>query len=338
VILGVDGPQSESRFTTARCLTERDTEMGAEREKIMIDGKAVLGFLGNDVIETFGEPSMQFSSAASARPGKLGGISFVTKKALADDANIVIESLSTVIISCELGESPLDGVENKFLIVVANPRLSFAKTASFFFKTGENGGRHSSATVHPSAAIGRNVTLGQNCVIGKDVVIGDNVVVGAGCVVAEKVSIGDNSRIGPNCVIGERGFGYERDQNKSPVHVPHFGGVIIGRNVSIGANTCIDRGTLDDTIIGDNVKIDNQVQIAHNCIVEDSVFIIAGVALGGGVRVRKGAWISPNSTILQHLEVGEGAFVGIGAVVLSDVPPGHTVFGNPARILDSKKS
>ena len=113
--------------------------MGAEKQKIMCDGGAVVGFLGTDVIETYGNPSMRFGSAASARPGKAGAISFVTERAVAGDSNIIFACLSKVIITFELDKSMLEGLENKFVVMVSNPRLSFAKATSFFLLPADSG-------------------------------------------------------------------------------------------------------------------------------------------------------------------------------------------------------
>ena len=120
-------------------------------------------------------------------------------------------------------------------------------------------------------------------------------------------------------VIGQPGFGFEKDENGQPIHFPHLGKIKIGNHVYIGANTAIDRATLNSTIIGDHVKIDNLVHIAHNVIIDDCSYIIAGTILGGGVHVGKDCWLAPNVSVKQQLHVGNGSLVGLGAVVIKDV-------------------
>lgn len=169
--------------------------------------------------------------------------------------------------------------------------------------------------------------------IDQYVVIGRNVRIYPNVVILGKVHIGDNSVIGPGTVIGFDGFGYTKQPNGNLTKINHYGGVIIGKNVEIGANSCIDRGTLDDTIIGDNVKIDNLVHIAHNVIIENNVTVIANSMIAGSTIIGKNTHISPSSSILNKLNIGPDSYVGIGSVVLRDVENSEKVFGNPARKL-----
>lgn len=148
------------------------------------------------------------------------------------------------------------------------------------------------------------------------------------------VIIGEECNIKSGVVIGQAGFGFEKDENGIPIHFPHLGRIVIGNNVYIGANTVIDRATLTSTIIGDHVKIDNLVHIAHNVIIGDYSYIIAGTILGGGVHIGKNCWIAPNVSIKQQLSIGDNALVGLGAVVLKNVDDNMIVVGNPAKILE----
>lgn len=149
--------------------------------------------------------------------------------------------------------------------------------------------------------------------------------------VEAKVFIGNNCNIDPTAVLGRDGFGYEPDENGELVFFPHFGHVIIGNNVDIGANTCIDRGTINDTIIEDGAKIDNLVHIGHNCCIGKNVSITPGVVLGGSVTVGDGTFIGMNATIKEHLKIGKDCIIGMGAVILQNVGDGETWFGNPGR-------
>ncbi|MFG6376999.1 MAG: hypothetical protein K1W19_01530 [Lachnospiraceae bacterium] len=111
----------------------------------------------------------------------------------------------------------------------------------------------------------------------------------------------------------------------------HFGGVIIGDNVEIGANACIDRGTIDYTYIGNNVKIDNLVHVAHNVQIQQNSMLVAGAIICGSADLKKGSYIAPGGIVKNQKKVGEGAFVGMGAVVMQDVPEYTVVAGIQAR-------
>lgn len=216
-------------------------------------------------------------------------------------------------------------------IISNNPRFDYLRVVSEFFVEKEiPTGIHPSAVVEAGAKIGENVSLGAHCYIGPKVTIGDDTTILPNTSIYGKVTIGNGCYIKPGVVIGGPGFGFEYDENDIPIHFPHTGEVIIGNNVYIGANTTVDRATIDATIIEDNVKIDNLVHIAHNCIVEKNSYVIAGSILSGGVTIGEKSWISPNSTIHQKVKVEKNSTVGMGAVVLKKVKEGTTVFGNPA--------
>ena len=114
--------------------------------------------------------------------------------------------------------------------------------------------------------------------------------------------------------------------------VPHWW-CKIGKNVEIGANTCIDRGTIDDTIIGNNVKIDNLCHIAHNVRLEDNVLVIALSLLGGSCIIKKDAYIAPCAAVMNQITIGENSLIGMGAVVTKNVEPNKVVAGVPAKVL-----
>lgn len=216
-------------------------------------------------------------------------------------------------------------------IISPNPRLDYLRVISeFFVEKVIPAGIHSSATIEEGANIGKNVSIGAHCYIGPKVTIGDNTSILPNTSIFGKVTIGMGCYIKPGVVIGGPGFGFEYDENNIPIHFPHTGEVIIGDNVYIGANSTVDRAAIDATIIEDNVKIDNLVHVAHNCIIRRNTLLTAGTILSGGVIIGEKSWLSPNSTVHQKVKIGNNCTIGMGAVVLRKVKDETTVFGNPA--------
>jgi acetyltransferase-like isoleucine patch superfamily enzyme len=139
----------------------------------------------------------------------------------------------------------------------------------------------------------------------------------------DKVDFGLFTDIGSYCVIGDDGFGFAFD-GKQYVQMPHFGGVRIGDGASIGPLTVIDAGIFEDTVIGNDVMIDNMCQIAHNVRIGDRTRIMAKVSISGGVTIGKDCWIAPGSIIKNGITIGDNCMIGIGSVVTIDVPSGKT--------------
>lgn len=222
-------------------------------------------------------------------------------------------------------EEPLSS--KALYIKVNNPRLTFIRALDYLVNTIGFSHLNKPAQIHPSVKIGQNVVVENGCIIGEGAILEHNVVIQAG------TKIGKFTRVRTNASIGGDGFGFEHLDNGEVIRFPHLGGVVIGDYVEVGANTCIARGTLSDTIIKDYVKIDNLVHIAHNCIIEEGVFITACAELSGGVHVGKNAWIAPNASVVQKLEIGANSLVGIGAVVTKSVKENAVHAGNPARFI-----
>ena len=185
--------------------------------------------------------------------------------------------------------------------------------------------------------IGDNVSIGHFSFLGHDVIIGDNVIIGNNVSIECSCTIGANTVIGSGTVIGNDGYGYYTDKENHPKKVPHTGGVFIGHDVEIGANVCIDRGTIDNTVIGNYVKIDNLCHIAHNVVIEENAMVVALTLLGGSSHVAKNAYIAPGVMIMNQKQIGENSLVGMGAVVTSDVTANVVVAGVPAKILKIKE-
>ena len=214
------------------------------------------------------------------------------------------------------------------VIVVQDPRVAFAILASQFLPTHQihlsSEGIAEGVLIPKSSHLGNNVIV-ENAIIGQNCNIGHNTVIHSG------TRIGDNVEIGDNSTIGGPGFGYVNLPNGETLRMPHLGGVEIHDGVHIGSNTAIDRGTIGNTIVGENSRIDNLVHIAHNVVIGKGVFIIAGAEISGSVQIGDRAWIAPQASVRQKLVIGPDAVVGIGSVVVKDVSPGETVMGVPAK-------
>ena len=242
--------------------------------------------------------------------------------------------------------------ENRALIKVKNADLAMAKLLEVFdpgppqFDTEI----HPTAVIHESATIGKECKIGAGCYIGKDVILGDavvlypnvtifdetkignNTVVWSGTVIRERCEIGNNCVFHNNVSIGADGFGYRSsDDGRGLVKIPQIGNVVIGNDVEIGANSCVDRGKFSSTIIGDGCKIDNLVQIAHNCVMGRSCIMAGNSGLAGSVTLGDGVIIGGSASIKDHLTLHSGVVVGAGSGVIKDVPAGKTVLGYPAQ-------
>jgi UDP-3-O-[3-hydroxymyristoyl] glucosamine N-acyltransferase len=194
-----------------------------------------------------------------------------------------------------------------------------------------------SASIAASAVVGARTVLGPRTQILAGAVLYPDVRIGADCVIHGGVIVRENSRIGdrvvlqPGVVIGSDGFGFVIDEQGARVRMPHLGHVVIEDDVEIGANSTVDRGTLGETRIRRGAKIDNLVQIAHNCDIGEDVVIIAQSGLAGSTRVGARAILMARAGTTGHLEIGAGAFVGARAGLHKDVAPGARVYGSPQQ-------
>jgi UDP-3-O-[3-hydroxymyristoyl] glucosamine N-acyltransferase len=185
------------------------------------------------------------------------------------------------------------------------------------------------AVVGAGAQIGAGTEIGPYAVIGPGVAIGRRAQIGAGAVVGFAL-IGDGVRIQAGAVIGEAGFGVAVGP-RGLVDVPQLGRVIIQDGVSIGAHTCIDRGAFEDTVIGENTKIDNLVQIAHNVVIGRNCAIAGHCGLSGSCVLGDGVQLGGRVGLADHVVIGAGARLAAAAGVMRDVPAGETWCGAPAR-------
>ena len=232
----------------------------------------------------------------------------------------------------------LSGEEAPNQIITDQPKAVFFSIIEYFWKETSEPGIASTAVVETDK-IGENVSIGHHCYIGQDVSIGDNTVIEHGVIIDGDVTIGANCLIHSGVVIGTDGFGFFVNQSDGmPVKVEHFGGVEIGNEVEIGANTCVDRGTIDNTIIRDRVKIDNLVHIAHNVVIGEGSMVVALSLLGGSAELGVRSYVAPGVMIKNQIHLGEGAFAGMGAVVIDDIPAGMVAAGVPATVIRKVKN
>lgn len=177
--------------------------------------------------------------------------------------------------------------------------------------------------------LGEGVTIGANCVLDGEISIGNGTVLEPGVVILNRVSIGENCYVQSLVSIGIDGYGYTEDETKFKTMVKHYGGVTIGNHVFIGSHTNIARGTIDNTVIGDGVKIAPSSHVGHNNVIHENASIVCST-LYGSVVTGKNAYVSA-SVVRNQVRLGDDCIVGMGSLVTKDVPEGITVIGSPAR-------
>jgi UDP-3-O-[3-hydroxymyristoyl] glucosamine N-acyltransferase len=212
-------------------------------------------------------------------------------------------------------------------------------------------GVHPAATVDPSARLGEGVRIAAQAFVGagarlgdgavlhpgavvlNDCVLGEGCVLWPGAVVRERCRLGDRCVLQPNATLGAEGFGYRPDPDNGggPVRIPQIGTVTLGDDVEVGAGACIDRAKFSATEIGSGAKLDNLVQIAHNCRIGRHTIIAGCCAIAGSVTIGDYAVLGGAVQIRDHVTIGERARIAGGSAVMNDVPAGETWGGYPAR-------
>ena len=245
-------------------------------------------------------------------------------------------------------------------IIVANPYVYFALVAQYFDKLNSispEQGIHPSAWVNPNAIVDTTASIGPHVSIDAQAIIGKHVIIGAGVAIGRGVVIGDGSRIYSNvsiydyCVIGERniihsgavigadGFGFANDKGRW-LKIPQTGRVVIGNDVEIGANTSIDRGALADTIIEDGVKLDNQIQIGHNCHIGANTAMAGCVGVAGSAKIGKNCTFGGAAMVLGHLTIVDNVHISSASMVSRSIlePGQYTGFYPLAKNADWEKT
>ncbi|MEQ9860741.1 UDP-3-O-(3-hydroxymyristoyl)glucosamine N-acyltransferase [Pectobacterium cacticida] len=290
-----------------------------------------------------GDGDIVITAVASMHSAKTGQITFLS------DSRYREQLASTKASAVVLAEADLPYCQVAAL-VVKNPYLTYARMAQLLDTTPQPATDIApSAVISPDATLGQQVSVGANAVIESGAHLGDGVVIGPGCFIGKEARIGAGTRlwanvtiyhrveVGEHCliqsgaVIGSDGFGYANDRGIW-VKIPQLGTVIIGDRVEIGASTTIDRGALDDTVIGNGVIIDNQCQIAHNVVIGDNTAVAGGVIMAGSLKIGRYCMIGGASVINGHMEICDKVTVtGMGMVMRPITKPGVYSSGIPLQ-------
>ncbi|MEZ0273244.1 UDP-3-O-(3-hydroxymyristoyl)glucosamine N-acyltransferase [Methylobacillus sp. MM3] len=285
--------------------------------------------------EVLGDGEVTVSRMASLASAKAGDLSFLSDSKYR--SLLATTGASAIIVGNEARDAT-----SLPRIVTENPYAYFARVSSLLNPVmAAERGVHATAVIDPTASVPESVSIAAHCYVGRHARIGENVVIGPGSVIGDYVHIGDNSclhanvtiyagcELGKNCVlssgvvIGADGFGYAEADGKW-VKIPQVGRVIIADDVEIGVNTAIDRGALDDTVIEEGVKLDNLIQIGHNCRIGAHSVIAGCVGIAGSARIGRHCRIGGAAMILGHLEIADGVTISPGSMITRSLAKADT--------------
>lgn len=289
-------------------------------------------------LESRGDADTQIEGVCTLSPGKRGCLSFLANPKYRPA--LAATSAAAVIVGPRDGEAlPGPG------LVADDPYLAFARVARLFDDSRVfEPGLHPSAVIGTGAVIEEGVHVGALAVIGDGACIGSGSFIGPGCTIGNgariapgaylsaRVHVGDRVRLGRRChvqpgaVIGSRGFGNARGPDGWE-EVPQLGTVVVGDDVEIGANTCIDRGALEDTVIANGVRLDNLIQIAHNCHIGEHTAIAACTGIAGSTRIGARCMIGGAVGMSGHLVIGDDVAI-LGMAMVTKSLPQKGVYGS----------
>ena len=292
-----------------------------------------------------GSPDRTISSVSGIRDAQSDQLSFIGNKKY--QHQLESTKAGVVLVCPDLADAP---AVDRTLIVCDNVDYDFAKVIAVFAEEPPKWpvGVHPSAVVSPDAKLGQGVSINANAVIEAGAEIGDGTVIGAGCYIGHDVKIGAGSLLYPNvtvmyrCVIGRKavihpgvviggdGFGFIPTK-QGLVKVPQTGIVQIDDDVEIGANTTIDRARFGKTWIKSNVKIDNQVMIAHNVVIGESSILVAQCGIAGSAELGRGVVLAAKAGVNGHITLGDGVQVAGTSGVVKSLPAGAIALGTPAE-------
>lgn len=295
-------------------------------------------------LEYRGEAGLEISGVASPGSAKPGDLCFIQDQKFLD--GISSSQCSAVILPAALAAK----LESKSMLVSENPQYSFVQAIKALeIESTRNAAKdiHPSAVIADSASLGAGVAIGAQVVIGNDVEVGAETSIGAGsviesgatvgsqCLLHSRVTLGPSVTLGDRCilhpgvVIGSDGFGLVMHEQRWE-KIPQLGSVYIGDDVEIGANTTVDRGALDDTIIEQGCKLDNQIQVAHNVSIGAHTAIAACVGIAGSAIIGRHCKISGAAVVLGHLTIADNVTITAMSLVTKDIrEPGVYSSGTP---------
>lgn len=219
------------------------------------------------------------------------------------------------------------------MYLVEQPRLAVARILQQMGAEPQvEFGAHPTAIVDPEANIHPHVSIGPYSIVGK-CTIGENTRIAGHVVIKDRVEIGRNVRISEFCMIGGAGFGIVRGPDGKLTHIPHVGRTVIEDDVELFPYVNVDAGTLQETRIKRGTKIDHYAHIGHNAVVGEDSIVTAGVVFCGKASLGDRSWLGVGSILKEGARVGSDVVVGLGSVVLKDVPDNSTVAGVPAKPL-----
>lgn len=289
----------------------------------MIKSKDIINYMEDNgipyITNLTGEEIIEGYSALNNY--KIGTLTWVKKQ---ENINYLPENVALVIT-----EKDIDIKDTCYIKVENSKKLFFSIIERFFGgfymppKCGQG------TYLGPSVKLGENVRIGFNCSIDGDITIGDNTIIYNNVSIIGKVSIGSKCVIQSGVVIGDEGYSYTEDSDHVKTMNRQFGGVTIGDDVLIGANSVVQNGAIDDTYIGDGCKISGASFISHNVRLGKNSAVIVSV-MHGSSSAEENAYIV-SSTVRNQKSIGKNAFVGLGSVVINDIPDDQIVVGSPAK-------
>ena len=317
---------------------------------MIFTAQKIADILEGDVV---GNPNEEVSTVSKIEEGKVGSLTFLSNPKY--KSFLYTTEASVAIVNRDF---VLEKEISTTLIKVDNAYKSFSKLLEFYNEVKNNkSGREepifisSSATIGSNeyigafAYIGENVKVGENVKIYPNSYIGDNTVIGDNCVIYSGVKIYSETQIGNNCkihsgaVIGSDGFGFAPDENGEYNAIPQIGNVIIEDNVDIGAASTIDRATIGSTIIRKGVKLDNQIQIAHNVEVGKNTVIAAQTGVAGSTKIGENCMIGGQVGFAGHISIGNNVKILAQSGITKSLKDNSMVNGTPAfKVLDFNKS
>ncbi|RJG06192.1 UDP-3-O-(3-hydroxymyristoyl)glucosamine N-acyltransferase [Noviherbaspirillum cavernae] len=310
--------------------------------------------LGGQLI---GDADIEISGIASLSDADASHITFLSNPKLRTQA---AQTKAAALIISSADDAAIGADYQGARIITENPYAYFAKAAQLFVEqraTPVVPGIHPTAAVHPSAQVASTACIGPHAVIEADVVIADHAVIDAGCFVGRAArigalthfyahvvfhgacEIGERGIIHSGAVIGADGFGFANERGVW-IKIPQTGKVVIGNDVEVGANTTIDRGALEDTVIEDGVKLDNQIQIGHNCHIGAHTAMAGCVGVAGSAKIGKFCTFGGAAMVLGHLTIVDNVHVSSGSMVSRSLlePGQYTGFYPLAKNAEWEKS